>query len=115
MYADEDHESHFEDLSGLYLEADIARNGPLIPVTGVQCLRSPKELERDWRPAPRRQFVIVPSGEMELEVGDGSKRLLSAGDVMLAEDVRGRGHIVRSWGDRRIVFVGLEEGAMVRS
>ena len=114
MYAGEDHESHFEDLSGLYLEADTARNGPLIPVTGVQFLRSPESLERDWRPAPRRQFVIVLSGEMELEIGDGSKRLLSAGDVMLAEDVSGHGHIVRSRGDRRIIFVALEENAMVR-
>ena len=114
MYAGEDNESHFEDLPGLFVEVGTATDVPLIPVTGVQFLRWPEDLERDWRPAPRRQFVIVLSGEMELEVADGSKRLLSAGDVILPEDVSGRGHIVRSRGDRRIVFVALQEGAMAK-
>ena len=33
---------------------------------------------------------------MEIEVGDGTKRQLGAGSILLAEDTEGQGHISRS-------------------
>ncbi len=49
----------------------------------------------DWHPAPRRQFVITLSGEVEIELEDGSKHRFGAGHVNLAEDLTGKGHITR--------------------
>jgi quercetin dioxygenase-like cupin family protein len=53
----------------------------------------------DWHPAPRRQFVIILSGRLEIGLGDGSKHVFGAGDARLVEDTTGRGHTTRVVGD----------------
>jgi uncharacterized cupin superfamily protein len=53
----------------------------------------------DWHNAPRRQYVIMLSGQMEIQVGDGTVKRFGAGDVLLAEDLTGRGHTTRVAGD----------------
>ena len=64
----------------------------------------------DFHNAPRRQYVINLVGGVEIEVGDGSKRILRAGDVLLAEDTEGQGHISRALNDepRHSIFVTLD-------
>ena len=49
----------------------------------------------DWHCAPRRQYSLSLSGTAEIEVGDGTVVRLHPGDVVLAEDLTGRGHITR--------------------
>jgi quercetin dioxygenase-like cupin family protein len=51
--------------------------------------------EMDYHNAPRRQFVITLAGEMEIGLEDGSWHKLGAGDVLLAEDLTGKGHKLR--------------------
>ena len=46
----------------------------------------------DWHPAPRRQFVIILSGQLEIGLGDGSKHIFGPGDARLVEDTTGKGH-----------------------
>jgi hypothetical protein len=61
--------------------------------------------------APRRQFVINLTGAVEIEVGDGSRRRLEAGDILLAEDTTGQGHISRAVDGqpRSCLFLPLED------
>jgi redox-sensitive bicupin YhaK (pirin superfamily) len=47
------------------------------------------------RPAPRRQWVVVLRGAVEVEVTDGSRRTFGPGDLLRAEDTEGIGHITR--------------------
>jgi quercetin dioxygenase-like cupin family protein len=49
----------------------------------------------DWHPAPRRQYVIVLAGQLELGFKDGTTRRLNPGDATLAEDTTGSGHTTR--------------------
>jgi uncharacterized cupin superfamily protein len=49
----------------------------------------------DWHPAPRRQFVIILQGQLEIGLGDGSKHVFGAGDARLVEDTTGQGHTTR--------------------
>jgi len=49
----------------------------------------------DWHPAPRRQFVIILSGQLEIGLGDGAKHVFGAGDARLVEDTTGKGHTTR--------------------
>ena len=49
----------------------------------------------DYHCAPQRQFVIHLKGAGEIEVGDGTKRRFGVGDVLLADDTTGQGHISR--------------------
>lgn len=49
----------------------------------------------DWHPAPRRQYVIILSGQLEIGLGDGTVRRFGPGDARLVEDTTGRGHTTR--------------------
>jgi hypothetical protein len=57
----------------------------------------------DWHPAPRRQFVIILSGQLEIGLGDGSARVFGAGDARLVEDTTGQGHTTRVHGNQPCV------------
>ncbi len=60
------------------------------------------------RPA-RRQFVIVLSGIEEIELADGTTRQFRAGDVLLADDTTGTGHITRDLEDCSRLFIAVPE------
>src|SRR4051794_29991407 len=61
----------------------------------------------DWHCAPRRQFIVLLDGEIEVEVTSGQKRRFVGGDVILVEDTTGTGHRTRtvSQGPRRSLFL----------
>ena len=48
----------------------------------------------DWNyhNAPARQYIILLDGEIEIETSLGEKRTFKGGDVLLMEDVTGKGH-----------------------
>jgi uncharacterized cupin superfamily protein len=54
--------------------------------------------------------VVNLEGEVEIELGDGTKRILRSGDIVLAEDTTGQGHISRAVGGkaRKSLFIVLE-------
>jgi hypothetical protein len=57
----------------------------------------------DWHPAPRRQFVIILSGELEIGLSDGTTHVFGPGDARLVEDTTGRGHTTRVHGSQPCV------------
>ena len=59
----------------------------------------------DWPPAPRKQFVMVLEGVMEVEAGDGKRREFRAGAVLLVTDTQGRGHRTNVLGNQDVVLV----------
>ncbi len=82
----------------------------LVPVEGVIFRRTRPELDADFHPAPRRQFVITIQGEGEIETSDGTLLPLGPGSIVLVEDTaetNGRGHITRGRGtvDRLSLFI----------
>ena len=54
--------------------------------------------------APRRQLVVNLTGSVDLTVGDGTVRRLAAGEILLAEDLTGRGQHQRG---RRGAYVSF--------
>ena len=59
----------------------------------------------DWHPCPARQFLALMSGAVEMETTDGTVRRLKPGDLVLLEDVSGRGHVTRNTGDGYATFL----------
>ena len=57
----------------------------------------------DWHPAPRRQYVILISGELEIGFGDGTLRRFGPGDARLVEDTTGQGHTTRFIGTGPVI------------
>ncbi len=63
--------------------------------------------EIEPHPAPRKQFVVVLEGEIEVETTNGERRSFVPGIVGLLEDVEGRGHISRIRGDGPATFMAV--------
>ena len=100
VYSGSDGQSHiaeealamkpFTDTEGAYGEA-----APTQAASGITFRMSPPGYVLDWHCAPRRQYSISLSGMAEIEVGDGTVARVGPGDVVLAEDLTGRGHVTR--------------------
>lgn len=116
VYTGDDGQSHLEEVS-LSLRPFVDTEGaygegtPLQTATGITFRLSPPGYILNWHCAPRRQYTITLSGEAEIEVGDGTVKRIGPGDVILAEDLSGQGHITRGVGDqpRLSVVVPLAE------
>ncbi len=97
IYTGDDGESHFEDMDvelkddsfGGVVSAPVAAKSVIFREVGG-------DYHLDYHTAPRRQYVVNLKGSVEIETGLGEKRLLGPGDILLAEDTGGRGHISRS-------------------
>jgi hypothetical protein len=108
IYTGADDQSHFEELEVPLLPAAYGEESALVPATGVIFRETPVGGALDFHPAPRRQFVVTLSGVGEVECGDGSRRRFGPGDIMLADDTTGQGHITREiHGPRRGIFIPL--------
>jgi hypothetical protein len=53
----------------------------------------------DWHGVSSPRLLIVLSGQLEIGLGDGSKHILKAGDMVLAADMTGHGHTSRTIGN----------------
>jgi len=75
------------------------------PATMVVFRCVPTGTVLDRHPAPRRQYLVTISGSWEIEASQGVKRVFKTGDVMLADDTTGEGHISRVLGSEPHVFM----------
>lgn len=117
VYSGSDGQSHlaetpllmqpFVDTEGAHGEATALQSA-----TGISFRVSPPGYVLGWHCAPRRQYSIALSGAAEIEVGDGTRARIGPGDVVLAEDLTGQGHITRVVGDqpRFYAIVPLRDG-----
>ena len=87
--------------SGTYSETEESKP---VEVSNAQFFRLPKGKVQDWHNPVRRQYVVTLSGVGEVELAGGQKILLKPGQMVLAEDVTGKGHITRSMGSEDLVL-----------
>ena len=104
MYTGDDGESHYEEID---LSQPPDWTSPLA-TTHIVFRTDPAGKFQDWHPAPRRQFVIILSGQLEIGFGDGTKRVFDAGDARLVEDTTGKGHRSRVIGDEDVLNVAIQ-------
>jgi len=92
------------------VEMKLTSNGTsTMKATGVEFSSRPAAPAGDWHVGPRRQFVITLSGRAELEVANGQKVPIEAGNINLIEDTTGKGHITHNIADRIVVTIPLED------
>src|SRR3981081_404674 len=97
LYTGPDNKSHFEEIQIPLKDAGkVGFISDRDQATGVVFRETTGDYNYDFHPAPRRQYVVNLEGEVEIEVGDGTKRILRTGDILLAEDTTGQGHISRA-------------------
>jgi hypothetical protein len=94
LYMDENGESHFRDIEIDWAEE---RRGSKLskkfPATGIIFRQTRAEHNVDWHPAPRRQYIVNLDAGVKITASDGESRFIKAGEVILVEDVSGKGHL----------------------
>ena len=116
VFTGEDGQSHFEDLEVPLIDAAYGSISRFVTATGVAFRENAPDQFIDFHVAPRRQFVVNLTGAVELESGTGEIRRLGPGDILLAEDTTGRGHISRDVeGPRRSLFIPVPEDVDISS
>ena len=94
LYTGGDGQSHIEPID-IEQKAEWLKG---LPTTQISFRVWPKGEFLDWHPAPRRQFVIILSGQLEIGCGDGTTQVFGPGDARLVEDTTGKGHTTRVLG-----------------
>jgi quercetin dioxygenase-like cupin family protein len=117
VYTGSDQRSHIEERPFAmqpFVDSEGAHgeSTPVQATRGISFRQAPPGYALDWHCAPRRQYSISLSGAAEIEVGDGTVVRVGPGDVVLAEDLTGQGHITRVVGDqpRLYAVIPLADG-----
>jgi hypothetical protein len=112
LYSDDRGESHFEDVEIDLKPTAFAPPAPpshlSAPYPASRCffLGAEAKWTGEWHPSPATQFMIILSGQFEVEASDGEKRTFRVGDVLLLADTNGKGHFTRDSGrGKATVFV----------
>ena len=103
VYSGTDDESHFEDLSPDQFNEIANRVGD----GDITLTQRPAPSESYYHNAPRLQYVVNLAGIAEFEVADGTKKRLLPGDILVAEDLEGHGHIARSIGTEQRISLAV--------
>ena len=110
--ADEQGETHFtfQDIP----ERELAAGPPPNPtgqmsdlgrVTTMSVISFPAGIEAPAHNAPQPYIVIVLSGEGEVATSDGAARRFHPGEILLCNDLSGKGHVTRAITDMTLAFV----------
>lgn len=111
LFADEQGESHFEEIEFSMDSVQYAPPAPALhisqPIPSSNCFwfRFPQDWHDAAHPSPRRQLFIVLEGEVEGWTSTGTIKTFNAGDRLLMEDTSGKGHGARPVGGEALAFV----------
>ena len=111
IYVDDAGETHWRDIEVEWVEErNFSKLSARLPATGIIFRETAADYDLDWHPAPRRQYIINLDGGVRITASDGQAREIGAGEVVLVEDVRGKGHLSKSIGGtmRRSIFVPID-------
>jgi hypothetical protein len=111
IYVDDAGDTHWRDIEVEWVEERYgSKFSKRLPAAGIIFCETGGDVDVSWHPAPRRQYVINLDGEALITTSDGSARQISAGEVILAEDIRGKGHLSRFFGGqmRHWIFVPID-------
>lgn len=111
LYEDANGESHFRDIEVEWVEErGGSQLSARLPASGIVFRRVAAEYDRDWHPAPRRQYVVNLDAGVQITASDGETRVIGAGEILLVEDTTGRGHMSKAVGDkvRHCLFIPVE-------
>jgi len=103
VYATPDGGSRVEELT-------ISPNAKPIDITRMTAgaYRGSGATAPDWHTAPRKQFAINMTGELEVELSDGTRRKIGS-DLVYLEDLTGKGHVTRALGPITNVFLHVPD------
>lgn len=114
IFSDEQGESHFEEIEVSLLPREFAPPAPPLNVALLGEARAAALVggEPTWHgeiahPTPKRQLMCILSGSFATTASDGETRTFLPGDLLLLEDVSGKGHSTRLLEETVVLAVEL--------
>jgi len=110
IFSDENGESIFEEIFyPLKTGGPMASLSERIRVKDL-AIRNVSRNYEDFQNTPEKQYVVLLDTGMEIKTTLHGRRLFGAGDVLLLDDVKGRGHRSRNTciGDHTSLFITFE-------
>ena len=97
--------SHFETLNIELNTNDYAPPATPLNTSPVESAKAMLFLELpvgwfgEWHPTPVKQWLMLLTGECEFETGDGERCRRKAGQAVMLDDTKGKGHRTRVFGE----------------
>ena len=113
IFADEDGCSHFETKRIELSAKNYAPPAPSLNTSNLGAADNSTFLELpvgwygNWHPTPVRQWLILMTGKCEFEAGDGKRVKRKAGDVVMLDDLSGKGHQTRVLGEESVRIAAI--------
>jgi quercetin dioxygenase-like cupin family protein len=85
----------------------FAEQSEAFKASGIHFLRLPRGKVQDWHNPAHRQYILVLKGKCEVEIAGGTKLLMTPGQIVLLEDVMGKGHITHSIGSEGLLMAAV--------
>lgn len=111
IYSDPAGDSHFEEMQvPLEEKGEIGFLSELLPANGIIFREVLPAYDYDFHNAPQKQYIILLDGEIEIETSLGDKKTFKGGDILLMEDVEGKGHKTKNLitTKRKSVFIPID-------
>jgi quercetin dioxygenase-like cupin family protein len=108
IFANLNGDSHMEELVVATTGGSRSRRALDVPATGMM-IREYTPGVVDWHTAPVRQFAVTVNGELEVEVSDGKRRHVRAGELVFLEDTKGKGHITHQIGHVTNLYIQVPD------
>jgi hypothetical protein len=98
LFSDQRGESHFGEVEIEFASTDYVEGAAPLKLSPPQAavdyrfMDAPAGWTSDWHLSSARNLFVVLSGEWEVTASDAEMRRFKTGDVLLVEDVSGKGH-----------------------
>lgn len=114
LFSDELGESHFDSQEIEFANVDYVEGAAPLKLSSAHAavdyrfMNAPVGWKSDWHPSSARNFFVVLTGEWEVIASDGDTRRFKSGDLLLVEDMIGKGHASRVIGEEDSVALMIE-------
>jgi len=99
MYTGSDGITHLEDIE----PSEMKFAAKEIMITS----KSPTPFPSPWHTSSARQIKMIRTGRVKWEVEDGNTRILGPGDLVMEEDISGKGHRALQVDDDPVIMMAV--------
>ncbi len=97
VYSDSNGDTRFEDITIALKDAgEIGSLSQGLPVKTIIFREVEATYNYNFHNTPQKQYLVLIDGGIEIESTLGEKRQFQAGDVLLLEDIEGKGYRTRN-------------------
>ncbi|WP_447636532.1 hypothetical protein [Flavobacterium microcysteis] len=111
IFSDKNGDTQFEDVRiPLQESGTIGFLSEAQKVGTIAFRKVAESYDYDFHNAQARQYIVLLDGSIEIETSLGDKRIFKSGEVLLVEDVSGKGHKTKNILPqiRSSIFITLE-------